>query len=252
MACPGQRSSRPRTGRSSSARGKQARRRPDVEGPNLAQLVGNRPLLPHQAARYVKLIAEAVHYAHGQGILHRDLKPSNVLIDAATDQPRVTDFGLAKRLDGDSSLTVTGQVLGSPNFMPPEQVQQAWDSGNARLAVSLLQAQVPHRGQEDLRGFEWRYYWKLCQGEQEFTFPGHTNPVGFVAFSHDGRTVFSHSSDGVLHVWDAANPKDAPIQTTNFLNWDAGAAFSADGLALAVAPWPRPVETNGMPPAPGM
>src|SRR5213594_4071776 len=92
-----------------------------VEGQNLAQLVGIRPLPPHKAARYVKVIAEAIHYAHQQGILHRDLKPSNVLIDAATDQPRVTDFGLAKRIDGESSLTVTGQVLGSPNFMPPEQ-----------------------------------------------------------------------------------------------------------------------------------
>src|SRR5262249_27871875 len=53
--------------------------------------------------------------------LHRDLKPSNVLIDSPTDQPRITDFGLAKRLDGESSLTLTGQVLGSPSFMPPEQ-----------------------------------------------------------------------------------------------------------------------------------
>src|SRR5690349_11306994 len=92
-----------------------------VEGQNLAQLVGARPLPCEKAARYVKLIAEAIHYAHEQGILHRDLKPSNVLVEAATDQPRVTDFGLAKRLDSVSSLTVTGQVLGSPNFMPPEQ-----------------------------------------------------------------------------------------------------------------------------------
>lgn len=106
-----------------------------VEGQNLAQLVGNRPLSPLQAARYVKLIAEAIHYAHQQGILHRDLKPSNVLIASATDQPRVTDFGLAKRLVVPPSggtgpaeaetpsdfLTLTGEVLGSPNFMPPEQ-----------------------------------------------------------------------------------------------------------------------------------
>ena len=92
-----------------------------VEGQNLAQLVGNRPLPAQKAARYMKLIAEAIHYAHEQGILHRDLKPSNVLVDAGTDQPRVTDFGLAKWLDGQSSLTLTGQVLGSPHFMPPEQ-----------------------------------------------------------------------------------------------------------------------------------
>lgn len=92
-----------------------------VEGQNLAQLVGNRPLPAKQAASYMKLIAEAIHYAHEQGILHRDLKPSNVLVDAATDQPRVMDFGLAKRLDGESSLTMTGQILGSPHFMPPEQ-----------------------------------------------------------------------------------------------------------------------------------
>ncbi|MBI2925058.1 MAG: protein kinase [Verrucomicrobia bacterium] len=91
-----------------------------VEGQNLSQFVGNRPLPAQKTARYVKLIAEAIHYAHQQGILHRDLKPSNVLIDAH-DQPRITDFGLAKRLDGESSLTGTGQMLGSPNFMPPEQ-----------------------------------------------------------------------------------------------------------------------------------
>ena len=91
-----------------------------VEGQNLSQLVGTRPLPPAKAARYVKLIAEAIQYAHQQGILHRDLKPSNVLVDAS-DQPRITDFGLAKRLDGDASLTLTGQMLGSPNFMPPEQ-----------------------------------------------------------------------------------------------------------------------------------
>ncbi len=91
-----------------------------VEGQNLSQIVGSRPLPPAKAARYLKVVAEAIHYAHQQGVLHRDLKPSNVLVDAS-DQPRITDFGLAKRLDGNSSITVTGQLLGSPNFMPPEQ-----------------------------------------------------------------------------------------------------------------------------------
>jgi WD40 repeat protein/serine/threonine protein kinase len=92
-----------------------------VPGQNLAELVGNRPLAPKSAARYLQQIADAVHYAHQQGVLHRDLKPQNILIDSATDQPRITDFGLARRLEGDSSVTITGQVLGSPHFMPPEQ-----------------------------------------------------------------------------------------------------------------------------------
>jgi len=91
-----------------------------VDGPSLAALVGHQPLPARRAAQYLKTITEAIHYAHQQGILHRDLKPSNVLIDA-NDQPRITDFGLAKRLEGETSLTLSGQMVGSPNFMPPEQ-----------------------------------------------------------------------------------------------------------------------------------
>src|SRR5206468_2127996 len=64
-------------------------------------------------------IAETIHYAHTQGVLHRDLKPSNVLIDAL-GQVRITDFGLAKKLDGSSDLTVTGQMVGTPNYLAPE------------------------------------------------------------------------------------------------------------------------------------
>jgi len=125
-----------------------------VEGQNLTELVAQHPLPPRKAARYVKLIAGAIHYAHGQGILHRDLKPSNVLIDAATDQPRVTDFGLAKRLDGESSLSVTGQVLGSPHFMPPEQAGAGGKVGRASdvfglggILYFLLAARAPFQGE---------------------------------------------------------------------------------------------------------
>ncbi len=91
-----------------------------VEGRNLADLVREHPLAARRAAGYVRSIAEAVHHAHQRGVLHRDLKPSNVLLDTF-DQPRVTDFGLAKILDRDAELTATGEVLGSPNHMPPEQ-----------------------------------------------------------------------------------------------------------------------------------
>jgi WD40 repeat protein len=91
-----------------------------VEGQSLAKLLANGPLPSRTAATFLQTISQAIHYAHERGILHRDLKPSNVLIDA-NGQPRVTDFGLARRLAGDSELTVSGQVLGSPNYMPPEQ-----------------------------------------------------------------------------------------------------------------------------------
>ncbi len=104
-----------------------------VPGRTLADLVTQRPLSPETAARYVEKVAEAIHFAHQNGILHRDLKPSNILIDPSGD-PRVTDFGLAKRIDvqdggcdgsvrsAKDELTISGQVLGSPSYMAPEQV----------------------------------------------------------------------------------------------------------------------------------
>ena len=91
-----------------------------VEGQSLAEMVFHRPLLPEQAAKYLLAIAEAIHYAHEKGVLHRDLKPSNVLVDHA-DQPRVTDFGLAKLVQSDSGVTHSGAVMGSPSYMSPEQ-----------------------------------------------------------------------------------------------------------------------------------
>ena len=91
-----------------------------VEGPDLARSMDGRPLRPDVAATQLRTIAEAIEHAHRQGILHRDLKPSNVLIDPF-GEPRVTDFGLAKELAVESDLTETGQVLGTPGYLPPEQ-----------------------------------------------------------------------------------------------------------------------------------
>jgi WD40 repeat protein len=91
-----------------------------VAGCTLADLVRPGPLSAERAAGYGRILAAAVDYAHGQGIVHRDLKPSNVLIDEE-DQPRITDFGLAKRLDELGDLTVTGELLGSPCYLSPEQ-----------------------------------------------------------------------------------------------------------------------------------
>lgn len=92
-----------------------------VDGPSLNARIKERgPLDPRAAARLVRAVAEAVAYAHTRGIVHRDLKPHNILL-ADGDEPRVTDFGLAKHALADSELTATGQVMGTPSYMPPEQ-----------------------------------------------------------------------------------------------------------------------------------
>ena len=94
-----------------------------IEGTSLDQRLAEGPLNAKVAARYVRILARAVAYAHKQGILHRDLKPSNILIDVE-DEPHITDFGLAKRLGpAASGQTRTGAILGTPSYMSPEQAQ---------------------------------------------------------------------------------------------------------------------------------
>jgi hypothetical protein len=99
-----------------------------IEGTTLARKLGDGPLPAQEAARLLVPICRAVQYAHDQGVLHRDLKPSNILIDSAGN-PYVSDFGLAKQIDVDSSLTPSGAFLGTPSYMPPEQ---AGNSGRGR------------------------------------------------------------------------------------------------------------------------
>jgi eukaryotic-like serine/threonine-protein kinase len=120
-----------------------------VAGRTLADVVKGGPLPSGRAANYVKTIAEAVHYAHERGIIHRDLKPANVIIDEQ-DKPRITDFGLAKKLDDsqlstlNSQLTTTGQVLGSPNYLPPEQADPKYGAPGPASDVYALGAILYH------------------------------------------------------------------------------------------------------------
>jgi tetratricopeptide (TPR) repeat protein len=120
-----------------------------VAGRSLAQVVRDEPLSSRKAAAYLKSIAEAVQYAHSRGVLHRDLKPSNILIDEH-DRPRIADFGLAKRFNdspmstSDPQLTQTGQVLGSPSFIPPEQAAGERDKVGPASDVYSLGAILYH------------------------------------------------------------------------------------------------------------
>ncbi len=117
-----------------------------VTGGSLAEAIRDAPLQPNVAAKLCETLAQAVHYAHSQGIIHRDLKPANILLapsgrKEALDlqletfhniffeqepgtkfDPKIADFGLAKRLGGDSHATQTGATLGTPSYMAPEQV----------------------------------------------------------------------------------------------------------------------------------
>ncbi len=132
-----------------------------VGGGSLAQQLDGTPVPPRQAAEIVLALAAAVQHAHERGIVHRDLKPANVLL-LADGTPKVTDFGLAKRIGGSDVHTQPGAILGSPIYMSPEQASGALEKvGPATdiyalgvILYELLTGRPPFRGASLLETIE--------------------------------------------------------------------------------------------------
>lgn len=128
-----------------------------VEGGSLRDRIADGPIEPRRAAEIAAMVARAVQVAHSHGILHRDLKPGNVLLDL-DGNPLVSDFGLAKNVAAESELTQSGDVLGTPSYMSPEQasggamrVTTATDVyGLGGVLYAMLTGKAPFRGDSPL------------------------------------------------------------------------------------------------------
>jgi TolB-like protein/Tfp pilus assembly protein PilF len=124
-----------------------------VEGGQLDEVARREPMAIRRAVELIAKVARTVHYAHEHGILHRDIKPGNILLDAK-GEPHLTDFGLARLVESESSVTHTLEVLGTPSYMAPEQavgnnaaVRSVTDVyGLGAVLYQLLTGQPPFAG----------------------------------------------------------------------------------------------------------
>ena len=110
-----------------------------IEGGSLAPRIDGRPQDIAQAAWTIRILARAIHAAHLQGIVHRDLKPANILL-TADGRPKITDFGLAKRRGDDTHQTRTGAIVGTPDYMAPEQAGGEADDAGPKVDQHALGA----------------------------------------------------------------------------------------------------------------
>lgn len=114
-----------------------------IEGPSLSKFVGPqaKKLPPRKTAEIMEQVCRAVQYAHDRAVIHRDLKPANIMLENG-EIPRLADFGLAKNMHEEEGLTMTGQVMGTPSYMAPEQAKGKLDEISNRTDVYSLGATI--------------------------------------------------------------------------------------------------------------
>ena len=200
-----------------------------MDGGSLAQQTDRFTRDPKAAAWLLAAVAQAIHHAHQRGILHRDLKPANILLDAQ-GQPHVTDFGLAKRIEGDKGVTQTGAILGTPSYMAPEQATGKKGAVTTLVDVyslgailyELLTGRPPFRGETPLETL-------LQVQEREVVPPSRYNPrldrnleaICLKALEKDPQRRYSSAAalaDDVTH-WLAGEPIQARSPSLAYLYW---------------------------------
>jgi serine/threonine protein kinase len=108
-----------------------------VDGPSLARDLDGTTWSNRDAAELIRICALAVQYAHERGVIHRDLKPANILLTLPDRVPRITDFGLAKRVGQGTALTASNEIVGTPSYMAPEQASNKKEVGPASDVYAL-------------------------------------------------------------------------------------------------------------------
>jgi WD40 repeat protein len=149
----------------------------------------------------------------------------------------------ARRADREQRIAQEGQRMLRRHLYAAQMnlAQQAWDAGNVGRTVELVEAQRPGPGKENLRGFEWRYLWRLCRGDDLFTLRGHTASVNAVAFSPDHPILAMGNSDQTVSLWDLGTRREVAT-LRGHKGWVLGVAFSPDGKILASASGDRTVK----------